>query len=175
LCKGRRLDQRGDQLHSSLPCCCSYGNIFADSGLFALGILRSTDSVLPPARGSTEIEDNYRSLGRDLYGEDIKNSLSSSISTKTAEIFNLSATVTSCSTMKPGEYNRTDVRHRHFHELAAKCAEMEILIWKEDHAARLNHVNLWLSEFVTQYWLSMCYRLRDIYSLTAILLFLNVP
>jgi hypothetical protein len=98
------------------------GNIFADSALFALGVLRSTDSV-SRAGGSTEIEDNYRSLGRDLYGVDVM--LSSSNSTKKAEIFNLSATITSCSTMKPGEYNTTDVRHRRFHELAARCAKLE--------------------------------------------------
>lgn len=56
---------------------------------------------------------------------DIINSLPPSNSTKKAEIFNLSATITSCSTMKPGEYNTTDVRHRRFHELAARCAILE--------------------------------------------------
>ncbi|PMD24346.1 hypothetical protein NA56DRAFT_700833 [Hyaloscypha hepaticicola] len=103
------------------------GNIFADSALFTLGILRSTDSI-SPGGGSTEIEDNYRSLGRDLYGVNIIHSLPSSFSTKAAEIYNLSATITSCSTMKPGGYSGTDVRHRRFNELAAKCAKLDTVM-----------------------------------------------
>jgi hypothetical protein len=39
--------------------------------------------------------------------------------------------------MKPGEYNTTDVRHRRFHELAARCAELEREI-EEDHAVNSN-------------------------------------
>jgi hypothetical protein len=39
--------------------------------------------------------------------------------------------------MKPGEYNTTDVRHRRFHKLAARCAELEREI-EEDHAVNSN-------------------------------------
>jgi hypothetical protein len=63
---------------------------------------------------------------------DIINKHPSSISIKTTEIFNLSATVTSCSTMKPSDYNSTNVRHRRFNEHAAKCAELASVIWERE-------------------------------------------
>jgi hypothetical protein len=64
--------------------------------------------------------------------------------------------------MKPGEYNRTEIRHRRFHELAAEYAELEILIWEGGSCGPFESSQPVVVRICDAYWLSIYYSLRDI-------------
>jgi hypothetical protein len=97
------------------------GDICADSSLFSLGLMKPTGPGLTSDRNSSEVEDVYTALCKDLYAIKGGSNLGefSCLSLRQREFFDLRATIASCSTIKCTESDSDNEHLRRFNQFGS--------------------------------------------------------